>query len=544
MKNIKLKNNHNDDKIWLRAANYANKCNWEKAVGLYDGLIKKYPKNTDLLSQAALSYSQFGDQNTAFNIMISLYELKPKDPDVLSNFAVICSKLTLIDHAEQLLKSALEIVPTNIDYILNLSLILNLKNDHLEAIELIKKAIKLDPKYPKSYVLLGTTFSKLGNNKAAMESYLTALTFEPNNLEARFNIATLHSLEENTEFAISEFETILKVSEKNHLNSLPVQSVKYLLSFEYMKSQKFQEACNYYEYGFDKNIQSSGRFPRRHFSKPLWNGDLTPGIRILIWGEQGVGDQIMFMSCMKGIVQSNLKFIVECEPRLISIFSRAFPDFKIRPALVNDDILLSSVSEDYDYHLPMGTLMKHTISKIEDFYNLGPYLKADSTLAIEFENRLSKISNKKRVGISWKSGNLNAERNIHYTNLIDWKVIFETPECEFINLQYGDCEAEIIEVENFFNLKIVRFEDLDLKNDFESTLALISRLDLVITVGTAVSQQAAAIGSPVVLMMQRDWSNFGTDYYPFYENVVTLFPPNGGTVAECLGDAAKILKAI
>jgi ADP-heptose:LPS heptosyltransferase len=247
---------------------------------------------------------------------------------------------------------------------------------------------------------------------------------------------------------------------------------------------------------------------------------------------------------MKGIMQSNLNFIVECEPRLISIFSRAFPDFKIRPPCVNDDILLSSASDDYDYHLPMGSLMKHTISKLEDFEKLGPYLKVDPTLVFEFENRLSKISNKKRIGICWKSGNLNAERNIHYTNLIDWKIIFETPECEFINLQYGDCEAEIIEAEDFFNLKIVRFADLDLKNDFESTLALISRLDLVITVGTAVSQQAAAIGIPVVLMMQRDWSNFGTDYYPFYENVVSLFPPKGGIVAECLVDAEKILKAI
>jgi hypothetical protein len=69
-------------------------------------------------------------------------------------------------------------------------------------------------------------------------------------------------------------------------------------------------------------------------------------------------------------------------------------------------------------------------------------------------------------------------------------------------------------------------------------------LDLVISVGTAVSQQAASIGIPVVLMMQRDWTNFGTDYYPFYENVVCLFPPKGGIVAECLGDAAKILRAI
>ena len=114
------------------------------------------------------------------------------------------------------------------------------------------------------------------------------------------NIKTYHI------YSISEFEKILKTIGKNHLNSLPIEVVKFLLSFEYMKTQRLIEAFDYYDYGFDKNIQSSGRFPRRHFSKPLWNGDLTPGARILIWGEQGIGDQIMFMSCLKEITTTLL----------------------------------------------------------------------------------------------------------------------------------------------------------------------------------------------------------------------------------------------
>ena len=540
----KLSINRSHDKLWQKAVEYAHQSNWEKATQLYSKLIKLYPSNTDLLLQAALSVAQLGDLNAAFNIMKTLYDLNPKDPNILSNFAVICSRLNLIDQAEQLLELALIIAPENIDYILNLSPVLNLKNKHLEAIALIKKAIQIEPIFPKSYVLLGTTFSKLGINSAAMEAYLTALSFEPNNLEARFNIAIIQSLEGNTKYSISEFEKILKTIEKNYLNSLPIQVVKFLLSFEYMKTQRLIEAFDYYEYGFDKNVQSSGRYPRRHFSKPLWNGEFTQGIKVLIWGEQGIGDQIMFMACMKSLVQSNINFIVECEPRLVSIFSRSFPHFKVRPPCVNNDILLTSVNDDYDYHLPMGSLMKIVVNKMEDFDKLGPYLKIDSTLAIKYENILSESSNKKRIGICWRSGNLNAERNIHYTNLIDWKIIFEVPNCEFINLQYGDCESELLEAEECCNLKIIKFTDLDLKNDFESTMALISRLDLVITVGTAVSQQAASIGIPVVLMMQRDWSNFGTDHYPFYENVACLFPPKGGIVAECLGEAAKILRAI
>ena len=101
----------------------------------------------------------------------------------------------------------------------------------------------------------------------------------------------------------------------------------------------------------------------------------------------------------------------------------------------------------------------------------------------------------------------------------------------------------MIEAENKFGVKILRWLDLDLKNDIDSTLALMSRLDAVVTVGTAVSMMAASIGVKVILMEQKNWSQLGTDYYPWFPNILVINPPKGGIVAECLFNASKIIAA-
>ena len=150
--------------------------------------------------------------------------------------------------------------------------------------------------------------------------------------------------------------------------------------------------------------------------------------------------------------------------------------------------------------------------------------------------------NKIKIGISWRSGKLNPERSRHYTLLIDWKPIFEIVNAEFYNLQYGDCEDEILEVEKLYGIEIIRFKELDLKNDLDSTLGLIANLDLVITVNTAVRSLAASIGKPVFLMGLIDYENFGTKYYPFHPTINFISPSNNDRLSVCLPDVAKSVK--
>ena len=113
---------------------------------------------------------------------------------------------------------------------------------------------------------------------------------------------------------------------------------------------------------------------------------------------------------------------------------------------------------------------------------------------------------------------------------------------EFINLQYGDCEEEIIEIEMLTNRTIHRWSDLDLKNDFEHTMALISNLDLIITVGTAVNPRAGSLGIKTILIGGKGWPNLGTDYYPWFPNTKCVFPTVRDHVATTLAEVEKLLE--
>ena len=136
------------------------------------------------------------------------------------------------------------------------------------------------------------------------------------------------------------------------------------------------------------------------------------------------------------------------------------------------------------------------------------------------------------------------ERNLHYLVIEDLIPILQDKNFDFVNLQYGDCEDELLEVEKLSGINIIRWHDLDLKNDIDSVLALISRLDLVITVATAVSPLAASLGKKVLLMGVKSWTNLGTNYYPFFPTIECYFPSKENMVSECISNIQIRLKQI
>ena len=95
-----------------------------------------------------------------------------------------------------------------------------------------------------------------------------------------------------------------------------------------------------------------------------------------------------------------------------------------------------------------------------------------------------------------------------------------------------------------FNVKIIRWPDLDLKNDFDSTGALIANLDLVVTVGTAVNPLSASSGTPVYLMAGKGWPNLGTDFYPWFNNVTCFLPKTTGGISSCIPDVASAIQKL
>jgi hypothetical protein len=109
------------------------------------------------------------------------------------------------------------------------------------------------------------------------------------------------------------------------------------------------------------------------------------------------------------------------------------------------------------------------------------------------------------------------------------------PNTVFVNLQYGDCEAELIEAEKKHNVEIIRWSDVDLKNDLESVFAIMSNLDAFVSVGTAVVPFAGAVGLKGVVMLLDDWVSLGSkEIYPWFPNIRSIVLPRTDYVAKAL----------
>jgi len=157
-------------------------------------------------------------------------------------------------------------------------------------------------------------------------------------------------------------------------------------------------------------------------------------------------------------------------------------------------------------------------------------------------HQLASKNEKIKVGICWRSGFLHSTRNMHMTHLTDWKPILTDPKISVVNLQYGECEAEISEVEKLYECEIITIPNLDLKNDLEGTFSLTSTMDYVITVGTAVLDIAGALNIPTIALLRDDWIFFGdTSKYPWYSSVTPCVSKLDEILANQLVVAHKIL---
>lgn len=151
---------------------------------------------------------------------------------------------------------------------------------------------------------------------------------------------------------------------------------------------------------------------------------------------------------------------------------------------------------------------------------------------------------RKLVGICWRSGKVDARRIRNYLSLADFADILTSPNITVVNLQYGDCETEIQAAEAALGINIVRWQDVDLKDDQESLAALINKMDVVISAGTAVAQMTLAVGTPLVMFGPRGWTWFGQDEYPWAGNVRFIAPEEGQQLNAILPRLCSTVKSL
>lgn len=488
---------------------------FEHAVVNLEKLLIVDPSNTEyllLMGEALMRHEQF---NKAVQYFAKVVEKDNQNIRALNNFGAALVRNRQLEEARDILLYALELAPQNVDLYTNLGSVYQGMSQPEKSLEVAFKVIELNPSWYMAYNNLGCALGDLMRFNDAKEAYKTSVALNPNYVPAIINLAQLEIKSGNHSIGVKLYEDALHLK-----NVTPGESdlIKYYLSHSYLLLGDMKNGWDYYDYGFSKLLPPGAYRSRRIFTQPAWDGNIQESKPILVWREQGVGDEILFSTCLGDLHDLNLNIILECDPRLIGIYQRTYPKFRVRKESINSDF--TSQHNDFEYQIAIGSLPRYFRRAIEDF-DKKPYLWRPLPESIAFvKQKLNSYRQKILIGICWRSAKLSIERNLNYTALQDWASLLSNPNYQFVNLLHGDCEAEINTVENLFNIQILRWSDINLKDDLEIVLALTSELDCVVSIGSAVSVIAASAGVNTLVLLQRSWVLLGgSENYPWYPNV-------------------------
>ena len=500
----------------LKAEKLLHGGSYAEAIQLLSRLLGLEPDHKSCLMMRGEAYLRSEQFENALIDYAKVVEKNNKNILALNNFSLALIRCNKYHEAKEIIQYVHELEPNNFAGFINLGLIHQALDEHQEAINSAMRAVEINPQSALAFLNLGSALGALGHSEPAKQAFLMSNFLNPNDIFAKINIAQMEEKLGNFEQVKLMYEDVLTMK-----NITPLESdlVKYYLSFTYLCLGQLEKGWDYYDYGFAGLLPSSAIRSPRKFNQPKWNGDLAETKKILVWREQGLGDEILFSTCLTDLHESDLNIVLECDPRLVDILQRAYPKFAVRKELFDHESY--PLFNDFDLHIGMGSLPKYFRKNLSDFQRKPTIWKPLPQCVKEFREKLQPHHEKILIGICWRSTKLSVERNLHYTVLRDWESLLRNPKYQFVNLVHGECEAEISEVEEMFGIKILRWHDVDLKNDLESVLALVSELQFVVSIGSAVSVIAAAAGVHTLVLLQNSWVQLGhPEKYHWFPNVI------------------------
>ena len=470
------------------------------------------------LLQRALALQQQGQFKQAEQLYAEVLKADPRNFDALHLLGLTKHQQGSNEEALRLIGAALKVKPGSADAQLNYGSVLAALQRHEEALSYFDRALAANPRSPRALNNRGNCLAVLRRFDEALASFDRALAIDPNHVNTLVNRAyTLVDLGRHAE-GKAGYDRALKL--------LPDQpDTQVHMAFVELATGDFSNGWKRYEWRW-KTAQSA---PSRHTSLLRWNGERVDG-GIVAWGEQGLGDEILYSSMVPELMQYADKVVLELDPRLKALFSRSMPQVSVigRGEPVPDGIRAQS---------PLAGLGQYLRPTWNAFPKReGGYLVADQERTTALRRRLSP-SGETVIGLSWvsKSPIFGLFKT---AQLIDFDSVLRIPGCRFIDLQYGDTSAEREAVKAATGIVVERLADIDNTNDIDGLAALMTACDLVVTVSNTTAHLAGALGRPTMLFVPQSG---GRLWYWFSDRTDSPWYPRMQVMRQKVGQSWKDL---
>ena len=498
--------------------------NFEKAKAIYEEILIIDPENFDTLQLSGTIETQEKNWPTALDFYNRALAINSTSAVVFCNHGIVLKALQRINEALSSYEKAIELKHDYAEAYYNQGVALNEINRFKESLASYDKAIQFKFDYFEAYYNRGIVAQRLKRLDDAIVSYDKAIEYKHDYFEAYCNRGiALHELHQIKEALASINKAIELKSDytQAHYNrgkvlngnkqieeALASYDKAIEFNFDFAEAHhnkslsllllgKFEEGFREYEWRWKTQNFTSKKIRSK---KPEW----TTGARqrVLVWAEQGVGDEVMFGTLLQDFKAHCTELIVEADERLLPLYQRSMPEgitFVPRQSVVPEHA--------YDSQISMASLCQYLRNDEAHFLQARKaYLKNDPQRCHRIRDELQLQAGRLVCGISWHSQNtdIGASKSIALKELIRH---LDLPECQWVNLQYGDMNAEIAKVNAELGVEILQCPSVDNRQDMDGLASLIDACDVIVSISNTTVHLAGALGKEVHVMLPfcADW---------------------------------------
>lgn len=458
-----------------RAMNHHRHGRLQDAEAGYRGVLKHDPKNHDALHLLGTIVAQKGKAEEGIGLIERALAVAPSSVEAHFNLANIFTRLSRLADAERHFRAAFDLRPSHADAANGVGGVLLRTARYDEAETWLNKALSLNPSSVSALNNMGSLMDAAGRFDETLGFYDRALAADPNDADAH------------------QFKAL----------ALLVRG-------------RLAEGWAEYAWRFKRITAFHGRFPF-----PIWKGEPLTGRKILVWTEQGIGDEILIASMIPDLLRMGARVVLLCSARLVDLFARSFPDLDLIP--VGGAPAHSGVIADVAFQASMSDLGLQLRPSLDAFPPASAYLTTDPARTDALREKYKRAAGTDRlIGLSWRSKvpDGNTDKSIPLTQ---WAALLRAPGCTFVNLQYGDTAAEVAAVERDLGVRILTDRDVNPLGDIGPFAAQVAALDHVVTVSNTTAHVAGGLGVPASVLIP---ANSGRLWYWFLERTGSPWYPS------------------
>lgn len=516
------------DDIFARALSAHRGGEYASAVAGYRHALSVAPGHIDARGNLGVAYQAMGRLDDAVECYRTALASRPDLAPLWLNLGAALKEMGHLGAAQEALRRAIEREPESSLAYLNLGNVQRADGRPEDALEAYERAHAIAPDQAAPLSNRGLAQKDLGQYEDARASFEAALLRAPEDAEVHFNlgntlrtagrladaeVALRHAIEFAPGHAAARSNLGMCLRDQGKLDAgIEAFDGALRITPDYADAQwnraltlllggNYKQGWPAYEWRF----KATGLKPRQ-LLRPQWEGAPLEGRTVLLHAEQGLGDTLQFVRFAHDVRARGGRVVIECQAPLVTLL-RGASDVAAEVLPCGADL------PHFDLHAPLMSLP--AILGMDHIPAQAPYLKPPREDASSFDSFLETPRGIRRVAIAW-AGNAQHENDRNRSCAPHhFAALAHAPSITLFSLQ-KNARAEALE-------KIGAVRDIaPALEDFADTARVLARLDLVITVDTALAHLAGAMGRPVWLLLPfaPDWRwGLGQGTTPWYSSM-------------------------